>query len=409
MGELTRLKKIRPEDSALMFVSWNMLDHYLSHLSSAWGHPDVTHAVAIKTQPHKDILRHIVGQGFGLEAATWEEVKLAVIAGCPPEKLVFDSPVKRPHEIQYCAEHLPGMLLNANSLEELQRLAPYYPKIRIGLRINPLTEVQAPSEYNVSQKDSKFGVPLSHKEAILKALKIYPVTALHVHAGSSMKHIESAAEAVAQVVRLADEVNQSHLRHITNRRITHLDIGGGLLPEKPEHLDEESAMNRYVHAIRHLVPQLWEDYHMITEFGQWTHYHTGYAYTDVEYVNQSNDIQMAFIHLGADFLLRDVYIQSREIDWVPIRQGHILRGPVFKTDIAGPLCFASDFPARNILLPRLKEGDGLLLCGTGSNAYALWSRHTSRTIPAMYGVDYRNKNIELLSDRFNPFVDVLSS
>jgi diaminopimelate decarboxylase len=348
----------------------------------------------------------MVNQGYGLEAATFEEVKLAVRAGCPAEKIVFDSPVKRPYEIQYCAEHLPGMLLNANSIQELKRLAPYHPKIRIGLRINPLTDVRAPSVYDVSQKDSKFGVPLSDRDAILKALRTYPVTALHVHAGSSMKNTEGAEEAIARVVRLADEVNQSLLEDFTARRITYIDIGGGLYPEKPEHLSEESAMNRYVAAIRQSVPQLWSDYHMITEFGQWTHYYTGYAYTDVEYVTHKQATQMAYIHLGADFLLRDVYIQPRQIEWIALRRGLMLRGPVLETDIAGPLCFASDFPARNILLPALREGDGLLLCGTGSNAYALWSRHTSRTIPAMYGVDYMNKNIQLLSDRFNPFLDI---
>jgi hypothetical protein len=46
----------------------------------------------------------------------------------------------------------------------------------------------------------------------------------------------------------------------------------------------------------------------------------------------------------------------------------------------------------------------MLLMGTGSNAYALWSRHTSRSIPAMYGVDFAQRRLELLSERTNPFI-----
>jgi hypothetical protein len=46
----------------------------------------------------------------------------------------------------------------------------------------------------------------------------------------------------------------------------------------------------------------------------------------------------------------------------------------------------------------------MLYLGTGSNAYALWSRHTSRTIPAVYGVDFVAQQLELLSPRFNPFI-----
>lgn len=404
--ELSRIHKIREVDSSLMFVSWNMLDMYLDHLSDAWNHSAVTHAVAIKSQPHIDILRYIVRKGYGLEAATWEEVLLAEMAGCPPEKIVFDSPVKRPHEILYCAEKLPGMLLNANSIQELQRLAPLASRIRLGLRINPLADVKSPSVYHVSQKNSKFGVPLSEKQAILEALMTYPVTALHVHAGSSIQNPQGAVSAVTSIVALADEANIFLRDAGSERKITYLDIGGGLIPESPTHLHRESSMSTYADAIRQSVPQLWSDYHMVTEFGQWTHYYTGYAYSDVEYVTKSEDSQMAYIHLGADFLMRDVYLQPRGIEWIPLRNDKVLYGPEIQTDIAGPLCFAADFLVRNIFLPELREGDGLILCGTGSNAYALWSRHTSRTIPALYGVDFRKKTIELLTDRYNPFLNV---
>lgn len=403
LQQLHHSKKIRTEDSAILFVSWNILDTYLEHLKSAWHHPQATHTVAIKTQPHIDILKHIVQMGFGLEAATWEEVKLARMAGCPSEKIVFDSPVKRPSEIQDCAEHSPGMLLNANSLQELDRMAPYHSKIRMGLRINPLVDVNAPAVYNVSQIDSKFGVPLSQKEAILIALKKYPISTLHIHVGSSLSNFEGAVSAVHQIVALAEETNK-YLKSINDdRRITHIDIGGGLLPENLEETTL-SSMQTYVHKIKNKVPQLWTDYQLITEFGQWTHFYSGYAYSDVEYVVHKEGQQMAYIHLGADFLLRDVYVQPRPIQWIPIRQFDRLEGKSLNTDMAGPLCFAGDFPVKNIKLPSLNEGDGMLLCGTGSNAYGLWSRHTSRTIPAFYGVDYKNKNVHLLSDRFNPFL-----
>ena len=127
-----------PEDSALLFVSWNALDAQLDALQLAWGHSRINHAVAIKSQPHQAVLKHIVGRGFGLEAATVEEVWLARAAGCPSERIVFDSPVKRVHEIADCAQNNPGLLVNANSIEELKRLLPFAGKLRIGLRINPM-------------------------------------------------------------------------------------------------------------------------------------------------------------------------------------------------------------------------------------------------------------------------------
>ena len=90
--------------------------------------------------------------------------------------------------------------------------------------------------------------------------------------------------------------------------------------------------------------------------------------------------------------------------WLPLRGGQALMDAPVLTDLAGPLCFAGDYLEKGCMLPPLQEGDEMLLLGTGSNAYALWSRHTSRSIPATYGVDFAQRRLELLSGRTNPFI-----
>jgi diaminopimelate decarboxylase len=163
-------------------------------------------------------------------------------------------------------------------------------------------------------------------------------------------------------------------------------------------------MSAYATRLREELPELWADYALVTEFGQWTHFHTGYALSDVEWVLQRGARQVAYLHLGADFLLRDAYVKPRGIHWVPLRGGQALEGVHVLTDLAGPLCFAGDYLEKGVQLPALNSGDQMLYLGTGSNAYALWSRHTSRTIPAVYGVDFVAQQLELLSPRFNPFI-----
>lgn len=392
-----------PEDSAVLFVSWNALDAQLSALASAWAHPRCNHAVAIKSQPHVEVLKHIVQRGFGLEAATWEEVRLARAAGCPSERIVFDSPVKRPHEIADCAAHSPGMLLNANSIEELERIAPHANRLTVGLRINPMVETDAPSVYHVSGDESKFGEPIAHDDAIVRAVLQYPVEALHVHSGSSMRNFDGAVRALTRLRDLAARCNEELATAGSERRIHTLDVGGGLLPE---HLVGGSAaqMTAYASQLREVLPELWTDYALVTEFGQWTHFHTGYALSDVEWVLQRGDRQVAYLHLGADFLLRDAYVKPRGIHWLPLRGGQALEGERVLTDLAGPLCFAGDYLEKGVQQPALKAGDQMLYLGTGSNAYALWSRHTSRTIPAVYGVDYALQTLTELSPRVNPFI-----
>lgn len=392
-----------PEDSAVLCVSWNALDAQLNALASAWAHPRCNHAVAVKSQPHVEVLKHIVQRGFGLEAATWEEVRLARAIGCPPERIVFDSPVKRPHEIADCAAHSPGMLLNANSIEELERIAPHANRLTVGLRVNPMVETDAPSVYNVSGDESKFGEPIANTDAIVQAVLQYPIETLHVHSGSSMRNFDGAVRALTRLRDLASRCNEALAAAGSERRIHTLDVGGGLLPE---HLVDGTAvqMTAYASRLREVLPELWTDYALVTEFGQWIHFHTGYALSDVEWVLQRGDRQVAYLHLGADFLLRDAYVKPRGIHWLPVRDGQALEGDRVLTDLAGPLCFAGDYLEKGVQEPALKAGDQMLYLGTGSNAYALWSRHTSRTIPAVYGVDYALQTLTELSPRVNPFI-----
>ena len=78
---------INDNDTSILFQSWGRLERYTKHLIKAFSHPHSLHAVAIKTQPHPKILEKIVKWGFGLEAASIEEVKKALKAGISPEKI----------------------------------------------------------------------------------------------------------------------------------------------------------------------------------------------------------------------------------------------------------------------------------------------------------------------------------
>lgn len=392
-----------PADSAVLFVSWNALEAQLQSLAAAWDHPAATHAVAIKAQPHPAVLRRIVACGFGLEAASWEEVVLARAAACPPERLVFDSPVKRPHEIADCARHSPGLLVNANCLEELERLAPHASHLRLGLRLNPMVGTSAPDVFQVSGDESKFGEPITRHDAILDAILRYPIEALHVHSGSSMKDLDGAVIAMQRLRDVAVAANRRLAACSASRRIRWLNIGGGLAPEFLEN-GQGPRMQAYAARLRTEIPELWSEFQLVTEFGQWTHAHTGYALSDIEFVLQRGPRQVAYLHLGADFMLRDAYRQPRGVTWVPLRGGSPLPAGGQPTDLAGPLCFAGDYLEKNVPLPTLREGDELLFLGTGANAYGLWSRHTSRTLPACYGVDFARQLLESLSPRFNPFL-----
>ena len=69
-------------------------------------------------------------------------------------------------------------------------------------------------------------------------------------------------------------------------------------------------------------------------------------------------------------------------------------------DIVGPLCFAGDVLARDLVLPELFEGDWLVFSGAGANTFGLWSRHCSRAIPKV--VASRAEGCDLWGRRVSP-------
>jgi diaminopimelate decarboxylase len=344
------------------------------------------HAVAIKAHPVVEVLRDVVRAGAGLEAASIEEVQLALAADCPPERVVFDSPAKSVDEIYEALEW--GVYLNADNFDELDRIATVRSagssESVIGLRINAMVGGGTIEQTSVSAADSKFGVPLSSDRGkILAAFAEHAwLRGLHGHVGSQGCQLEQLVEAAA---RLAD------LRHAivaeTGNQVTHVDIGGGL-PTVYRTGDTAPTPAEYRELLEQRAPDLFgDDVRLVTEFGRAIHANCGLAVSRVEYVKPTS--RLAVIHLGADFLLRPVY---RPEDWqheffVLDCDGAPKTGATSPLTIAGPLCFAGDIVARDVLLPPVEPGDWIAIRDVGAYTLSMWSRHCSRGMPAVIGYD----------------------
>ena len=366
------------DDTAIIGVDLELLDGQLESLRRAFPE-SVRHAIAIKSMPHPEMLAHLTARGFGLEAASLEEVQLALRAGAVPQNLIFDSPVKTRSEIAWCQVNLPGALLNANSIAELQRY-PESPTFQVGLRINPEIATGAPSVFDVSGGRSKFGVAIStDRSTVVEACIDAGVTAIHMHIGSQVPTCDAHVDAVGRLLEVATEIDAARAERDDDRRITTIDIGGGVRSEA----DGDGLMSLYGQRLQAEHAGLF-DYDVRTEFGQWVHTNAGWAATRIESVEE-RAVPMAFVHLGADYFMRDVYGSTGATDYgfaVVRADGRIADNePSRSFDLVGPLCFAGDVLARDLVLPELAEGDWLVIAGTGANTLGLWSRHCSRAIP----------------------------
>jgi diaminopimelate decarboxylase len=211
---------------AAVFHHLRLMRSRISALRAAFPE-NALHTVAIKANPVVGILREVVDAGAGLEAASIEEVHLALAAGCPAERIVFDSPAKTHGEIREALRL--GVQLNVDNFDELERIAASQTgsesKSFVGLRVNPMVGAGTIAHTSVADVKSKFGVPLdANRQQIIAAFDKYQwLEALHVHVGSQGCSLGQMVEAASRIAALRQRIMEE-----TRSRVFQVDIGGGL-------------------------------------------------------------------------------------------------------------------------------------------------------------------------------------
>jgi diaminopimelate decarboxylase len=105
-------------------------------------------------------------------------------------------------------------------------------------------------------------------------------------------------------------------------------------------------------------------------------------------------------HVGANLFTRTAYLPESWPYRVSIAESNgnpcQLTGKgkrvLLRHNIAGPLCFSGDYICKDRLLPKIKEGDIIVVHDTGSYTVSMYSRYNSRCCPPMYGFTMREEN-----------------
>lgn len=374
-----RLLKLRKVERAIYMYSLGSLKERLVHLESVF--PGSTHhAIAIKTNNLPRVLKTIVSNEFGLEAASFEEVKLAIAAGCKPADIVFDSPVKTISEIAYCDKYYSSIRVNANSFHELEKLRTTQ-NIRIGIRINPMINIDSPSMYNVSGSKSKFGIPIEFEKKITSFVRdISNIEGLHVHPGSEIKSMDDHIECIGLVYDLAERINREY-----PKRIKSIDIGGGVKPTVENNF--QLGLSHFVKMLYKRCPRL-NEFILITEYGRYVHTECAVVISRIEDVLPYTIPKTILIHVGADMFLREVYTGNPQHKFAVLDvRGSLKKDTMSKFDIGGPLCFSGDYLDRDYNLSNPQIGEYIAINKCGSNSISMWSSHCSRDKTEVVYVD----------------------
>ncbi len=396
---------LRAEDTAAVFQDLGLLDARFLRIRAAFPETAL-HAVAVKANPLRRLLERLPAHGAGAEVASLPELTLALAAGFPPDRIVFDSPAKTTEELRSALEK--GVRLNADNFEELARIASLRAEVpastsAIGIRINPQVGAGRIASTSTAGVYSKFGVPLLERRADLqRAFAQYDwLRGVHVHVGSQGCALELLVEAVRRVVEFAEE---AAAQEPGSARVETIDIGGGLpIAYRPGEV--EIAVEEYAAALRASCPALFNGrFRILTEFGRYLFAPTGWIASRVEYVKTVANTPTAILHVGADILSRECQDPDSWHHAITVHDssGALRTGPQAAWNLGGPLCYSGDMPAVRVPLPEIRANDWVIFHDTGAYSLSMWSRYNSRQVPRVLGYESAGWSFQVLKERERP-------
>jgi diaminopimelate decarboxylase len=145
---------------------------------------------AMKANPGRAILELVAEQGMGIDASSLNEVRRARWAGIAPDRIALTSQEIPEGQDRQDLEALMkgGMLYNACSLAQLERVVPFARanRLQLSVRVNPGVGAGESVTRNTGDKYSSFGVHLAGLERVTTLAREAGVVIgqVHVHIGS---------------------------------------------------------------------------------------------------------------------------------------------------------------------------------------------------------------------------------
>ena len=355
-----------------------LIDHFVK-LKNAFREIRPLICYSVKANSNLAILKALVDQGAGLDIVSGGELFRALKAGCPAEKIVYASVGKTDKEIEEAIKK--GILFfNVESLSELEninRISARLNKVsRVAIRINPDVEPKTHKFITTGKITNKFGIDFETASGILlfrQRFSHLKLSGVHIHIGSQITESAPFVAAIAKIARFAGQLRKDGVG------LEYLNIGGGLGIV----YDRETPQTAQKFAAR-VSPLLKKTgLKIIMEPGRFIVGNAGILVTKVLYIKSTPKKKFVIVDAGMNDLIRpalyDAYHQILPLRNTParLRRANAIRNTE-KVDVVGPICESGDFFAKDRRIIKVKEGDYLVVMGTGAYGFSMSSNYNSR-------------------------------
>ena len=336
---------------------------------------------AVKANDHLAVLRIMAAGGAGADVVSAGEMRRALLAGMPPQRIVFSGVGKTPPELLAAAE--AGIAqVNVESAEELAMLSAVAAgsgnTVPVALRINPDVDAGTHAKITTGRADNKFGIGIEAAAALYVHGETLPglrMVGLALHIGSQISTMAPYRAAFARVAELVGTLRGE------GHSVTRLDCGGGL---GIRYRDEtEGSPTALAGAVQAAFGGLGLE--LMIEPGRWLAAPAGVLLAGVVLTKTTAGRRFTVLDAAMNDLIRPAMYES----WhgiVPVSAADAI-APVSLTDVVGPVCETGDTFARQRLLPHLRPNANVAILDTGAYGSVMSSTYNARPLAAQVMVD----------------------
>jgi diaminopimelate decarboxylase len=339
---------------------------------------------AVKANSNLAVLRLLARLGAGADVVSEGELRRALAAGVPPQRIIFSGVGKTSSELE--AGLAAGIRqINVESIPELRRLsaiaASRQQTARVALRVNPNVDALTHAKISTGKKENKFGIDIDDAidaYGMAAAMPGVEPVGIAVHIGSQLLDLTPFRRAFGRIAELVLELRGAGFA------VSRLDLGGGLGIRY--HAETPPEPNAYAALVRQIFGTLEVD--LAFEPGRFLCGPSGLLIARVVYVKDGATKRFVVIDAAMNDLIRPALYEAWH-DIVPVRlpaPGAVL----LPADVVGPVCETGDTFATGRDLMPLAEDDLLALTNAGAYGAVMSSTYNSRLlVPEVLVLDDR--------------------
>ena len=349
------------------------LERHYRVFAEAFAETDTLVCYAMKANSNQAVLRTLARLGAGMDIVSEGELRRALAAGVPGERVVFSGVGKTRAEMALALDS--GILcFNVESEPELETLSEVAlskgRRAPISIRINPDVDAKTHKKISTGKSENKFGIPISRaREVYARAagLKGLEITGVDMHIGSQITDLSPFDNATALLAELARDLMAD------GHRLHHIDLGGGLGVPYRDDNEPPPDPQAYAQIIKRHTKDL--GLKLVFEMGRLIAGNAGVLVAKVIYVKEGADRTFVIVDAAMNDLIRPtLYDAFHNIR--PVAEPSP-KTPRIVADVVGPVCETGDYLALSRDMPAVKPGDLIAIMTAG--AYGAVQANTYNT------------------------------